>query len=276
MPFPNWMRLTPITVPLCIGTLTFTGMVCHQVQSQQNLLFTATPVAPQRIGSDLKNFPRAANPDPLLGRRTKESGRWVGRGAVPSTIPIVVMAGHADSQRLGSAGTPGYAVDVRKQQPMDGAMRDELYWNFQVQSAVVRLGQKRGLNITSYVPPLLTIRDDNDPRTNWSQARVRSSKGQYILEIHFDAYSPYGFGSGLIPAINRPLNQLDESIAQSFGRFPRLFRGGLGGPRRGIGILEIGMLEPPLEQKLRDPATRAQTVICLGLRVVDALVKGVS
>ena len=276
MPFPNWMRRTPITVPLSIGVLTFTGMVSHQVQSQQNWLPTATPAAPQRLGSDLNNCPRAANPDPLLGRRTKESGRWVGRGAVPSTIPIVVMAGHADSQRLGSAGTPGYAVDVRKQQPMDGAMRDELYWNFQVQSAVVRLGQKRGLNITSYVPPLLTIRDDNDPRTNWSQARVRSSKGHYILEIHFDAYSPYGFGSGLIPAINRPLNQLDESIAQSFGRFPRLFRGGLGGPRRGIGILEIGMLEPPLEQKLRDPATRTQTVECLGLRVVDALVKGVS
>ena len=276
MPFPNWMRGTPITVPLSIGVLTFTGMVCHQVQSQQNWLPTATPAAPQRLGSDLNNCPRAANPDPLLGRRTKESGRWVGRGAVPSTIPIVVMAGHADSQRLGSAGTPGHAVDVRKQQPMNGAMRDELYWNFQVQSAVVRLGQKRGLNITSYVPPLLTIRDDNDPRTNWSQARVRSSKGHYILEIHFDAYSPYGFGSGLIPAINRPLNQLDESIAQSFGRFPRLFRGGLGGPRRGIGILEIGMLEPPLEQKLRDPATRAQTVECLGLRVVDALVKGVS
>ena len=270
------MRRTPITVPLCISVLTFTGMVCHQVQSQQNWLPSATSAAPKRLGSDLKNCPRAANPDPLLGRRTKESGRWVGRGAVPSTIPIVVMAGHADSQRLGSAGTPGYAVDVRKQQPMNGAMRDELYWNFQVQSAVVRLGQKRGLNITSYVPPLLTIRDDNDPRTNWSQSRVRSSKGHYILEIHFDAYSPYGFGSGLIPAINRPLNQLDESIAQSFGRFPRLFRGGLGGPRRGIGILEIGMLEPPLEQKLRDPATRAQTVVCLGLRVVDALVKGVS
>ena len=276
MPSPNWMRRTPITVPLSIGVLTFTGMVCHQAHSQQDWFPVAKPVTPQSLGSDLKHCPPAANPDPLLGRRTKESGRWVGQGAVPSTIPIVVMAGHADSQNLGSAGTPGYAVDVRKQPPMDGAMRDELYWNLQVQSAVVRLGQKRGLNITSYIPPLLTIRDDNDPRTNWSQARVRSSKGHYILEIHFDAYSPYGFGSGLIPAINRPLNQLDESIAQSFGRFPRLFRGGLGGPRRGIGILEIGMLEPPLEQKLRDPATRAQTVECLGLRVVNALVKGVS
>ncbi|MBE67590.1 MAG: N-acetylmuramoyl-L-alanine amidase [Cyanobium sp. SAT1300] len=273
----KWIRRTPITVPLSIGVLTVTGMpVEGWAQSQQNWLPLAKPAAAQSHESGLKHCPPEANPDPLLGRRTKESGRWVGRGAVPSTIPIVVMAGHADSQKLGSAGTPGYAVDVRNQPPMDGSMRDELYWNLQVQRAVVRLGQERGLNITSYIPPLLTIRDDNDPRTNWSQARVRSSKGDYILEIHFDAYSPYGFGSGLIPALNRPLNQLDESIAQSFGRFPRLFRGGLGGPRRGIGILEIGMLEPPLEQKLRNQETRTQTVNCLGLRVVNALLKGVS
>ena len=270
------MRRPTITVPFSMGVLTFTGMVCHQAQSQQNWLPVAKPVATESLGSDLKHCPPAANPDPLLGRRTKRSGRWVGRGAVPSTIPIVVMAGHADSQNLGSAGTPGYAVDVRNQPPMDGSMRDELYWNLQVQSAVVRLGLEQGLNITSYIPPLLTIRDDNDPRTNWSQARIRSSKGHYILEIHFDAYSPYGFGSGLIPALNRPLNELDESIAQSFGRFPRLFRGGLGGPRRGIGILEIGMLEPPLEQKLRDQTTRTQTIECLGARVVNALMKGVS
>ena len=276
MPFPNWMGRPTITVPLSISVLAFTGMGYHQAHSQQNWLPVAKPVTPQSLGSDLKHCPPAANPDPLLGRRTKQSGRWVGRGVVPSTIPIVVMAGHADSQNLGSAGTPGYAVDVRKQRPMDGSMRDELYWNLQVQNAVVRLGREQGLNITSYVPPSLTIRDDNDPRTNWSQARVRSSKGHYILEIHFDAYSPYGFGSGLIPALNRPLNELDESIAQSFGRFPRLFRGGLGGPRRGIGILEIGMLEPPLEQKLRDQTTRTQTIECLGARVVNALMNGVS
>ncbi|MDG2192248.1 MAG: N-acetylmuramoyl-L-alanine amidase, partial [Synechococcus sp. cluster2_bin.209] len=130
------MRRPTITVPFSMGVLTFTGMVCQQAQSQQNWLPVAKPVATESLGSDLKHCPPAANPDPLLGRRTKLSGRWVGRGAVPSTIPIVVMAGHADSQNLGSAGTPGYAVDVRNQPPMDGSMRDELYWNLQVQSAV--------------------------------------------------------------------------------------------------------------------------------------------
>ena len=220
--------------------------------------------------------PVSGNPDPLLGPRTRMPGRWVGRGAVKPDLPIVVMAGHADSQAMASAGTPGFAVDKRRQAPMDPRMRDELYWNLQVQKAVVRLGRTRGLNISAYTPPALTIRNDEDPRTNWSQAKTRSARGDYILEIHFDAYRPYGFGSGLIPAINRPLHAVDESLAQAFGRFPRLFRGGLGGPRRGIGILEIAMLEPPLENKLRNPSTRSQTLECIAERVVNALVQGVS
>ena len=88
----------------------------------------------------------------------------------------------------------------------------------------------------------------------------------------------HGFGSGLIPVLPnvRELNVVDESLAQAFGRYPRLFRGGLGGPRRGIGILEIAMLEPPLETKLRDPRSRDHTVNCLAERVVNALDQGVS
>tara|TARA_B100001063_G_scaffold18770_1_gene14464 strand:+ start:58 stop:858 length:801 start_codon:yes stop_codon:yes gene_type:complete len=220
--------------------------------------------------------PEPANPDPLLGPRTKIPGRWIGRTKAAATLSIVVMAGHADSQGTGSSGTPGYAVDQRRQPPMQVGIRDELFWNRQVQAAVVRLGKSQGLNIRSYTPPAITIVDDDNPGTNWSRAKAWSARGEYILEIHFDAYSPHGFGSGLIPAINRPLNSVDESLGQAFGRFPRNFRGGLGGPRRGIGILEMAMLEPPLEDKLRDQATRSETVYCLAKRVVEALVKGVS
>ena len=219
------------------------------LQSQPEQQSAATPATGSPVGS--RPCPAPAIPDPLLGPRTRAPGRWVGRQPVKPNIPIVVMAGHADSQAMASSGTPGHAVDVLKQKPMDARMRDELFWNFQVQKAVVRLGKAQGLNISSYIPPSLTIYDDNDPRTNWSQAKARSALGHYILEIHFDAYQPHGFGSGLIPAINRPLNTVDESLGRAFGRFPINFRGGLGGPRRGIGILEIGMLEPPLEQKLR-------------------------
>ena len=275
----RWIQCRRTTTFLAIVFASLSTLAITGATAQRNWLQKQPDVSekgnPEK--SKLKTCPQQAQPiDPLLGPRTRDPGRWVGRQPVQPNLLIIVMAGHADSQAMASAGTPGFAVDVRKAAPMDSRMRDELFWNFKVQEAVVRIGKTRGLNISSYRPPSLTIRNDNDPRTNWSQARVRSAKGQYILEIHFDAYRPHGFGSGLIPAINRPLNTVDESLGRAFGRFPRNFRGGLGGPRRGIGILEIGMLEDPLEAQLRNPKTRSQTVNCLAERVVEALVKGVS
>ena len=275
-PIPAWLQRKRVTIPIGVTVLTMAALVLTQAKEQN--LWSPDSAAAKTDSTLVKPSacPAPANPDPLLGARTRKPGRWVGTTPMAKDAPIVVMAGHADSQGMNSAGTPGFAVGVKKQAPMDARMRDELYWNLKVQEAVVRLGKARALKISAYNPPALTIRNDNHPKTNWSQARVRSAKGDYILEIHFDAYSPYGFGSGLIPAINRPLNTIDESLGKAFGRFPRLFRGGLGGPRRGIGILEIGMLEPPLEQKLRNPNTQRQTIDCLALRVVNALEEGVN
>ena len=216
------------------------------------------------------------NPHPLLGPRTRKTGYWRGRKVIPSSGLIVVMAGHADSQNMISAGTPGYAVGVLNAEPMNPNMQDELFWNLEIQKAVVRIGQQKGLKIISYKPPKLTIQNNDNPHTNWSQAKIRSEKGDYILEIHFDAWSPHGFGSGLIPALNRQPNLIDETLAKSFGRFPRNFRGGLGGPKRGISILEVGMLMPPLEQKLRDPSSRILTIKCISNKIVAALEKGVN
>ena len=273
---PAWMQRKRVTIPISVTLLSVVALVLTQAK-EHSLSIQASDAAKSDGTLPKRSVcPTPSNPDPLLGARTRRPGRWVGTTPMGKDTRIVVMAGHADSQGMDSAGTPGFAVGVQKQAPMDARMRDELYWNLKVQKAVVRLGKARSLNISAYNPPALTIRNDNHPKTNWSQARVRSAKGEYILEIHFDAYSPYGFGSGLIPAINRPLNTIDESLGKAFGRFPRLFRGGLGGPRRGIGILEIGMLEPPLEQKLRNPKTQRQTIDCLALRVVDALEQGVN
>jgi hypothetical protein len=291
MPLPGWGRRRRISVSFAVTTLSLVALVLAKagerpllptdsertnlIVAGRNWLPDSTTTKPRTPAAVDGNCPRPSDPDPLLGARTRMPGSWQGLVPVSEDLPIVVMAGHADSQAMDGAGTPGYAVDVLKQAPMDARMRDELFWNFKVQDAVVRLGQERGLNISRYVPPSLTIRNHADPATNWSQAKQRSARGEYVVEIHFDAYSPYGFGSGLIPAVNRRLNTVDESLAESFGRFPRLFRGGLGGPRRGIGILEIGMLQGPLERGLRDPQQRDQTVECLALRVVDALVRGV-
>ena len=280
MRFPDWMQRRRLTLPLSIAAFSTLALLLanaaepplNRTLAQRNWLPDPKPVKKPPKPS---TCPAIQDPDPLMGPRTRMPGRWKGLTGVPKDLPIVVMAGHADSQNMDGSGTPGYAVDVLKQDPMDGRMRDELYWNFLVQEQVVQLGRKQGLNITGYTPPSLTIPNNADPRTNWAQAKKRSAKGEYILEIHFDAYSPYGFGSGLIPAINRPLNSVDESLAEAFGRFPRNFRGGLGGPRRGIGILEIGMLQGELETRLRDPAQRQATIECLASRVVEALQAGV-
>jgi hypothetical protein len=273
---PAWIKRKRVTIPISVTLLSVVALVLTQAKEHSLSIQASDAATSDGTLPEQPVCPAPSNPDPLLGARTRMPGRWVGTTPMGKDSPIVVMAGHADSQGMNSAGTPGFAVGVQKQAPMDARMRDELYWNLKVQAAVVRLGKARALKISAYNPPALTIRNDNHPKTNWSQARVRSAEGDYILEIHFDAYSPYGFGSGLIPAINRPLNTIDESLGKAFGRFPRLFRGGLGGPRRGIGILEIGMLEPPLEQKLRNPNTQSQTIDCLALRVVDALEQGVN
>jgi hypothetical protein len=184
------------------------------------------------------------------------------------------MAGHADSQNIPGSGTSGYAVDIRGAKPMQPGIRDELYWNLEVARRVVALGQRRGLNIRFYDPPARTIVDGDDPRTNWSVGKAHAEAGGYALEIHFDAYGPDGIGSGVIPALHRPLSSLDESLAVAFGGYPLQFRGGLGGPKRGITLLEIGKLEAPLEPALRNPRSRDQALAVISERVVAALEAG--
>jgi len=218
--------------------------------------------------------PPATGRDPLTGPRSRLQRDWIGVRTVPADLPILVMAGHADSQGIAGPGTAGEAVDRYGARPMQAGIRDELYWNLQVAQRVVALGQQRGLNIRFYDPPLRAIVDGDDPRTNWSVGKAHAAAGGYALEIHFDAYGPDGVGSGVIPALHRPFSRLDESLALAFGGYPMQFRGGLGGPRRGITLLEIGKLEAPLEPALRNPATRERALATISERVVAALELG--
>jgi hypothetical protein len=213
--------------------------------------------------------------DPLTGPRSRLQRDWIGARPVPADVAILVLAGHADSQGIAGPGTAGAAVDRHGAAPMQSGIRDELYWNLQVARRVVELGLRRGLNIRLYDPPLRAIPDDDDPRTNWSVGKAHAAAGGYALEIHFDAYGPDGVGSGVIPALHRPFSRIDESLAVAFGGYPMQFRGGLGGPRRGITLLEIGKLEAPLEPALRNPRTRELALQAISDRVVDALETGI-
>ena len=209
--------------------------------------------------------------DPLTGPRSRLQRDWVGRRRVSAATPILVLAGHADSQNIGGSGTAGEAVARFGAAAMYPGISDELYWNMVIAIEAVTLGQQRGLDIHYYRPPFRTIVDGNQVGTNWSVGRDHAASGGYALEIHFDAYGPDGVGSGLIPPVHRPFSSIDESLAQEFGGYPMAFRDVLGGPKRGIGLLEIGKLEGRLEASLRDPRSRQQAVQAIAERIVRAL-----
>jgi len=212
----------------------------------------------------------------IIGEGSNLPASWIGTQDVTKDIPILILAGHADSQGLAGAGTSGEAVDKFGLNPMDPEISDELFWNLKLQKSIVKIGKIKGLNIRSYDPVTRNIDDANDPRTNWSIGQKFAKNGGYALEIHFDSYGKYGVGSGLIPPFFDTPNKIDESLAQKFGRFPVLFRGGLGAPRRQIRILEIGKLEGLLEKNLRSYQTREMTIKFLSNKIVQAFLDGIN
>jgi len=222
-----------------------------------------------------KNLNITEELDLLIGESSNLPATWFGSIDVDKNVPILILAGHADSQGLAGAGTPGEAVDKFGLDPMDPDISDELFWNLKLQESIVKLGKKKGLNIRSYDPGIRNIDDANDPRTNWSVGRRFAKRGGYALEIHFDAYGKHGVGAGLIPPFSETPNTIDESIARTFGRFPIQFRGGLGAPRRQIRILEIGKLEGLLEKNLRNLKTRQKTIKLLANEIVQAFLNGI-
>ncbi len=214
--------------------------------------------------------------DMIVGSKVNIPASWKGTKEVDKDIPILILAGHADSQGLSGSGTPGEAVHKYGKNPMSPEISDELFWNLKLQSSIVKLGKKRGLDIRSYDPLIRNIDDANDPRTNWSVGKKFAKKGGYVIEIHFDSYGNYGVGAGLIPPFSEVPNTIDESIAKKFGRFPIVFRGGLGAPRRQIRILEIGKLEGYLEKNLRSLKTRQRTIDLLANEIVQAFLSGIN
>ena len=174
------------------------------------------------------------------------------------------------------ARTAGDAIEKFGLNPMDPKISDELFWNLKLQESIVQNGKKKGLNIRSYDPGIRNIDDANHPITNWSVGEKFAQDGGYVIEIHFDSYGHYGVGSGLIPPFFEDPNNIDESIAKKFGRYPVLFRGGLGAPRRQIRILEIGKLEGFLEKNLRNPNTMEKTIRFISNAIVQAFVNGIN
>lgn len=258
--------LLPLRRLVATGLL-LSGTLPLVARAQQQPMVLRT-VQPYQAGTQTQLY------HPVTGLRSPLRKDWVGMRAVSRDTPILVMAGHADAQGIAGSGTSGEAVALYRYPPMYPGISDEHYWNLVVAHAVATLGQQRGLRIQFYKPPVRTIVDADDPGTNWSIGRQFAAAGGYALEIHFDAYGSAGVGSGLIPPLQRPFSRIDESLAQEFGAYPMNFRDMLGGPKRGIALLEIGKLEGNLEASLRDPRTRQRTVQLIAWRVVNAIEAG--
>tara|TARA_Y100001968_G_scaffold331300_1_gene385543 strand:+ start:1243 stop:2064 length:822 start_codon:yes stop_codon:yes gene_type:complete len=229
-----------------------------------------------KIFSLNNNYSEIVEFESLISPKVSKGGRWIGQGFVRQSLPILILAGHADSQGLSGSGTLGEYVALKKGKPMDSSMSDELFWNLKLSKTIVQIGKRYGLNISFYDPLEREIRDPNNLKTNWSVGAKHSLKGGYALEIHFDSYGKYGIGSGLIPPISKNLNTVDEAIARNFGRFPILYRGGLGASRRQIRILEVGKLEGYLEKNLRDQNTRQKTLDIIAKRIVKSMMIGLN
>jgi hypothetical protein len=240
------------------------------------LVVPLTGTATAQTLSSLSGAATAPAVDPLLGPRSALPKDWVGSRGVSPTISILMLAGHADAQGIGGSGTSGEAVGLYGAPPMRPGISDEHYWCLQVAHAVAVLGRQRGLNINFHIPPVRTMLSGDEGGSNWSVGRDHAASGGYALEIHFDAYGSAGVGSGLIPPLHRPFSTIDESLALEFGAFPMNFRDRLGGPKRGIGLLEVGKLEGRLEASLRDARTRERTIQYIAQRVVYALQRGIA
>ena len=259
MPVPP--RLPLALVLLLISPLPLVGSLLeHSLLAQE-----ALPQTP--YGQVLKVKVNTGDHSRLTSKKN-----WRGKLRPSHTVPILVLAGHADSQRI-SSGTRGYAVAIKDARPMQPGMTDETFWNLATAKRIAKLGKKRGLNITFYDPGVRTIHDADDPRTNWSKGRRHVQAGGYALEIHYDAYGDDGLGSGVIPRVYGEQTVIDEHLAEEFGSFPWDFRGVLGAPKRGISILTVGKLEGDLENKLRNPATRDGALNYLADRVVTTIAK---
>lgn len=190
-------------------------------------LITATPTPAGAVDArkgllelleNLQEGPPTLQPrDFSLPVPTSRTKNWRGTRNHPRELAILVLAGHADSQRLGGSGTPGEAVGIKGATPMDPTITDELYWNLLTAQRIVKIGSERGLNISYYDPGLRTIRNTNNPRSNWSVGSAHAELGGYVLEIHYDAYSPHGSGAGIIPAVRYEFSRLDEALAEVFG-----------------------------------------------------------
>jgi len=134
---------------------------------------------------------------------------------------VLLMAGHADFP----SGAP-----------------NERELNIELVKWAQRNAQAYGISdyIEVYLPSSSNL-PENDPRSQFSKTSQAASAGKQVIEIHNDAASGH---SGVIPPTGgKRIWQLDDALASSYGSFSVNHRDGLGVPKRGGTILEVGRMD---------------------------------
>ena len=124
-----------------------------------------------------RNFNFTDDLEVIIGEASNLPANWVGSKNVDKNVPILILAGHADSQGLAGAGTPGEAVDKFGKNPMHPEISDELFWDLKLQESIVQFGNSKGLNNRFFYLGIRDIVYDNDPRTNWSVGKEFAKNG---------------------------------------------------------------------------------------------------
>ena len=134
---------------------------------------------------------------------------------------VLLMAGHADFP----SGAP-----------------NEKDLNIELVKWAQRNAQAYGISdyIEVYLPPSSNLAE-SDPRSQFSKTAQAANAGKQVIEIHNDAASGH---SGVIPPTGgKRIWQLDDALASSYGSFSVNHRDGLGVPKRGGTILEVGRMD---------------------------------
>ena len=137
---------------------------------------------------------------------------------------VLLMAGHADFLSSGAPNEPQLNIELVK-------------WAQRNASAY-------GISdfIEVYLPPSGNL-SESDSRSQFSKTTQAITAGKQVIEIHNDSSSGH---SGVIPPTGgKKIWQLDGALASAYGSFSVNHRDGLGVPKRGGTILEVGRMDGP-------------------------------
>lgn len=178
--------------------------------------------APAETAADFQNKNAPAGPGSnVVTPAPKQSLKDWKATTTAKPSKVLLMAGHADFP----SGAP-----------------NERELNIELVKWAQRNAQAYGISdyIEVYLPSSSNL-PKSDPRSQFNKTFQAANAGKQIIEIHNDAASGH---SGVIPPTggNR-IWQLDDALASSYGSFNVNHRGGLGVPKRGGTILEVGRMD---------------------------------